>query len=200
MTCGERRRRPLEHDRRPQADAEESGFDLGEAPTEISHHLRCPVGGRGGRADGDDRREHLLEGHRVERQHVGGAREVVERVVDLAHVDRADRAQVLGDHEVRIDVGERTTFEPVQVLPGGDALLDDGVDLVGRQPGRERGGRHDPLGARLVGEVAFEGDPGHVVAETELEEDLRRRGQQRDDSHRDDRTVTSPRSRDRRLR
>ena len=80
------------------------------------------------RADGEDRVEHLVERHRIERQHFGVAPQVGQRVVDLRHVDRAHRAQILRDDELGVEVGEGAAVEAVQVLAGCHPLLDGGVD------------------------------------------------------------------------
>ena len=68
-----------------------------------------------GLAQRDDRGQHVVEGVRVEGQHVGRAPEVGQRLVDLGDVERADRAEVLGDHEVGVELGERAGVEVVEV-------------------------------------------------------------------------------------
>lgn len=73
----------------------------------------------GGDTDGDDRAEHLVQRPGVHRQHLAAAAEVLHRGVDVAHVDGAHRAQVLGEDEVGIDLTERTLVESVEVFPGG---------------------------------------------------------------------------------
>ena len=57
----------------------------------------------GGLAEGLDRDEHLVEGVGVDGQHLGGAAQVGERVVDDRDVDGADGAQVLGDDQVGVE-------------------------------------------------------------------------------------------------
>ena len=56
-----------------------------------------------------------------------------DRVVDLGDVDGAHRAQVLGDRPASGRCRRRRLVELVEVLAGGDPLLDDGIDLAGRQ-------------------------------------------------------------------
>ena len=151
------------------------------------------------RADGEDRVEHLVERHRIERQHVGAAPEVGQRVVDLRHIDGAHRAQILGDDELRVEVGEGAAIEAVQVLAGGHPLLDGGVDTGRVEPLRERGRRHDALRASGRREVALERHTDDVVAQPELEQDLGCGREQRDDPHDGDTKAAARRARDNRL-
>ena len=76
---------------------------IGQPPTEAGHEL---VGGplaAGGPAHRPDRVEHLVQGHRVEGQHLGPAAEVGQGVVDLGAVDGTDGAEVLGHHQVGVE-------------------------------------------------------------------------------------------------
>ena len=58
-------------------------------------------------------------------------------------VDGAHGTQVLGDDHRRVELGEGPPVEVVEVLAGGDALLDGGVDLARLNPVRQRRRRHD---------------------------------------------------------
>jgi hypothetical protein len=119
----------------------------------------------------------------VDGQHLGGATEVGESVVDDRDVDRADRTQVLGDHEVGVDAGQRALVEVVEVVAASQGVHHEGVDRSRRQALGHRGRRHDRPGAGLRREVALEGHPHHVVARADREQDLGGRGEQRDDPH-----------------
>ena len=101
----------------------------------------------------------------------------------VGDVDRADRAQVLGDHERRVEGAQRVGGEVVEVLAPRDRVDDVGVDLGRRQPRGHRGGRHDRAAARLGRGVALEGHADHVVARAEGEQDLGGRGEQGHDPH-----------------
>ena len=93
------------------------------------------------------------------------AAEVGERVVDHRDVDRADRAEVLGDHEVGVEAGQRALVEVVEVLAAAHRLGHERVDLRGRQPLRHRAGRHDRAGLRAsTGWSHSKVTPDHVVA------------------------------------
>ena len=109
-----------------------------EAASKIGDDQAGVVGGAGRLAGAHDRRQHLVERHRVERQHIGRAGQVRQRLVDLRHVDGAHRAQILGDDEIGVEVLEGTPVEPVQVFAGLHPLLDHGVDLRRCQPGWQR--------------------------------------------------------------
>ena len=126
---------------------------------------------------------------RVDGEHLGAAAEVGQRVVDDRDVDGAHGAQVLGDHEVGVQVGERAAVEVVEVLAGGAS---------GRAPPRRSRPGRGPRAARwwtrsaragLRRVVALEGHPDDVVARAEREEDLGGRRQQRHDVHAQDPTT-----------
>ena len=141
------------------------------------------VGVSRGTAQREDRLEHRLEGVRVDGEHVGGAAEVGERVVDHRDVDGADGAQVLGHHQVGVEPGESARVEVVEVVTTRHRRDHEGVDLAGRESLRHRRGRHDAALARLRWVVALEGHADHVVAGADREQDLRGRREQRDDPH-----------------
>ena len=120
---------PLEHRQswaRPSGDRRR---DLPESALQFMHQggrrLRC-VGGPTHRAD---RRQNLGQGHRIERDHRGPTPQVVERLVDLGYIDRAHRAEILGHDEIRVDGAQRIGVERVEILPGGQAGPNLGVDL-----------------------------------------------------------------------
>ena len=81
-----------------------------------------------------DGREHLVEGVRVDGEHVGAAAEVREGVVDDRDVDGAHRAQVLGDDEVGVQSGQRALVEVVEVLARRASRRPRVVDLAGVSP------------------------------------------------------------------
>ena len=108
---------------------------------------------------------------------------MVERLLDLGHLDGAHRAQVLGDDDLRSQVSEGAGVQTVDVLPGVDPGPDLGVDLARAQPLGQGGIGDYPAGVGLGREVALEGDPDHRVTGAHGEEDLGGRGQQRHDAH-----------------
>ena len=75
-----------------------------------------------------DRLEDLGQRVRVDGEHVRRAAQVGERVVDRRDVDRADRAQVLGDDEVGVQPAQGTLVEVVEVLTLVQGAGDEGVD------------------------------------------------------------------------
>ena len=103
-----------------------------------------------------DRVEHLVERHRIEREHLGPASEVGNRVVDRRDVDGAHGTEILGHDEVGFEIGEGAAIESVQVLASGHALLDDGIDAGGVETLGERRRRHDPLRTGGRRKVALE--------------------------------------------
>ena len=80
----------------------------------------------------------------VEGEHLRRAAEVGQGVVDQRDVDRAHRAQVLGDHEVGVEVGEGAGVEVVEVVAGLHRARDERVDLRRREALGQGAGRHDP--------------------------------------------------------
>ena len=70
------------------------------------------------------------------------AAEVREGLLDVGRVHRADRAEVLGHHEVGVEPGERALVEVVEVLAGGHARGHGGVDL-GEVEALVQGARRD---------------------------------------------------------
>lgn len=109
---------------------------------------------------------------------------MIEGGVDGGDIHGAHRAQVLGYDEIGGQVSQGVLVEMVEVLAGGHPGSDLGVDLRWLQMVGQRGGRHDPPGPGLRREVALEGHSDNIVAGTDGEEDLSRRRQQRDDTHR----------------
>ena len=55
--------------------------------------------GAGPAADGEDRREHVVQAARIEGDDLGGAAKIAKRVFDVAGWQRADPAQVLGENQ-----------------------------------------------------------------------------------------------------
>ncbi len=183
VASGERRIGPLQHERRPLRRTGNRRLDGSQPGAARRHDLRRTIRRACRCADSEHRIEDLVQRRRIERQHVGPAAEVRQRVVDLGDVDGADRTEVLGEHERRIELGEGAAVQPVEVLPRRHAFLDDGIDLRRTQACGQCGGRHDALGAGLGGKVALERDADDLIVETEEEQDLRCGRQQRDDAH-----------------
>ena len=97
---GVRRVGPLEHrDPRPRPARDAAPDGVQPRAQRVDERRAAASVVAGGLAEQQHRVEHLLEGVRVDGQHLGAAPEVGERVVDRGDVDRADRAEVLGDHQ-----------------------------------------------------------------------------------------------------
>ncbi len=180
---GERRVGPLEHEGVGAAPAGHRGVDPLQPLAQTGDEVLGGAGPAARPAEGHHRGQHLVEGVRVDGEHVRPAAEVGEGVVDHGDVDRAYRAQVLGDDEVGVEVGQGALVEVVEVLAGPHPLADDPVDVGGAQALGQRGGGDDPAAARLGGVVALEGDADDVIAGADREQDLGRRGQERHDPH-----------------
>lgn len=88
------------------------------------------------RADGPDRREHVVEGARIQREDLGGAAQVVQRLAHMPGRQRADSAQVLGEDQLRVEGGQGVGVQCVQVqVPArGQFGADVGVDLARAHP------------------------------------------------------------------
>ena len=109
---------------------------------------------------------------RVDGQHLSGAPEVGQRVVDDRDVDRADRTQVLGDHQIGVEVRQRALVEVVEVFARAHGGGHERVDRRGVEPFGQGAGRDDAPFAGLGRVVALEGHADHVVAGTDGVQDL----------------------------
>ena len=128
--------------------------------------------------------EHLVEGHRVERDHLGTAAEIAQGIVDLGDVDRTHGTQVLGHDHRRVEVGEGAPVESVEVLAGGEPLFDDDVDLTRGQPGGQA-----PTSTRCV---AGEPQQAYRTRTSPRRPDRRRRGRTGSPSPRATATRSAP--------
>ena len=139
----------------------------------------------GSATDVEDRAEHLVERVRVERDDVGPAAEVVER---LRRPGRwAGRRPGTGPGSGSAPgparpAPRRAGCRGRRRPPSAPARRRRSRPASGR---RCRGRRRRPPSrpARVSRLVALEGDPDQLVAEAERVDDLGRRGQQRDDPH-----------------
>ena len=118
--------------------------------------------------------------------------EVGQRVVDDGDVDRAHGAEVLGDDEIGVEAGRarprRGGRGPRRARIAADtkASISADVESLG-----QRAGRDDACASRASRRVvALEGHPDDVVTGADREEDLGRRGEQRDDAHAPNLIVT----------
>lgn len=128
-------------------------------------------------------REDVLESVWVDREDVGPAPQIPQRLVHDRHIDRAGRTQILGHHQVGVQLRQGLRLEAVEVLTPGQGNRDEVVDLTGGEAlGHGRGG-HDARGTGLGGRVARKGHPHHVRTGADPEEDLGRRGEQGPDAH-----------------
>ena len=151
----------------------------------LGDHVDRGVLGVGHRADRRDRVEDALDRRRLERHDADVGVDRPGHLVDLAVADRADRAQLLGQDEVRVGRLERLLVELVERRAAVDRLADEAIDLTRRALGQvvgRAGDRRDRCG--LGRPVALVGHPDELVAEPEGEDDLGRRRQERDDPHR----------------
>jgi hypothetical protein len=175
----ERRIHPLD-DRDPRAGtARDPRRHVGQPPAEARDQPLGAVGRPGPFADREDRVQHVLERVWVERQHVGAAPQVVQRLRHVPRGQRAHPAQVLRQDEVRAQPGERVGVQRVQVLAAGKLVPDVPVDVCRSHAGRIPAAYHDLFfcagGGRLV---TLERDPDEIIAQAERVHDLGRRRQQ----------------------
>ena len=109
---------------------------------------------------------------------------------DVVVGHRADRAQRLGDDQVRLQALQARLVELVDRPPLLGQLAHGAVDLGRRQPGPDDVARDARQLARRRRVVALVRDGGDLVAQAEREEHLRGRGDERHDAHdREDRTT-----------
>ena len=85
--------------------------------------------GAGGLADLEHAVQDLVQGAGVQGHHLGLAAQDVQGLGDVAGGDRADRAQILGQHQVGAQVTDGVGVEPVERLAAADAGTDQPVDL-----------------------------------------------------------------------
>ena len=132
----------------------------------------------------ENRVQHLVERVRIERQHVGPAAQVAQRVLDLAGRQRAHPAQVLGQDQVGIQLRQRLRVQGVQVRARRQLRAD--VARRSRRgssrwcPARPRRPSCPSGRWRLV---ALECHPDQLLAEAERVDDLGRRRQQGHQPH-----------------
>ena len=125
MTSRERGIGPFEGQHRPRPGTAERCAQRNEScPQRADDGARFVVC-REDMADGRDRVHDVVKAVRVERDHVRGASEVRECVVHPIEVDRAHRAQILRDHHVGIDLGERALVEAIKILALGNPCRHD---------------------------------------------------------------------------
>src|SRR4029077_18263755 len=91
--------------------------------------------------------------------------------------------EVLGYHQVRVEPGEGTLVEVVEIVATAHRIGDEVVDLLAGKAFRHRTCGHDGAGACLLRVVALEGHPDDLVTHPEVEEDLCGRRQKRHDPH-----------------
>ena len=140
-----------------------------EAGAQAGDHLGRPPGHAERVADGEHRAEHVVQRRRVQGEHVGGAAEVGQRLVDHVGGQRADPAQVLGEHEVGVEAAQGALVQRVEVLARRGPGTHRGVDLgrascrrcrcprrrprpgCARRPGRRTRRSRRPAGRRRRG-------------------------------------------------
>ncbi len=131
-----------------------------------------------------DRRQHVRQRVRIERQHVGAAAEVVKRIFDVAGRYGADTAEVLRQDQLGLQPGQCLRVERVEIRAGAQLRAHVAVDL-GRAhatgvPARYH---HGLVRAGSGWFIALKRDAHEVAAEAQRVDDLGCRGQQGDDAH-----------------
>ena len=175
---GEWRVGPLQHQHAPPGRALDVPAQPGDARAQGRDDRVAASCCAEHRADRADRREHLFERARIERDDLRGASEVAQRIVDPFDVDGANRAEILGEHQLGIETGQRLLVEPVEIFARRDALDDERIDLGRAQPFGQCRRRNDAAAARFRRVIAFERDTNEIVAAAHGEHDLCRRGEQ----------------------
>ena len=73
-------------------------------------------GASGDVGDGLDVGEDLVERPGVEGDHPGVTAEMVEGVGDFTHIHRADRAQILGEDEIGVEIAQNVTVKMIKSM------------------------------------------------------------------------------------
>ena len=129
-------------------------------------------------------RDHVVELHRVERQHARLAGQRRGDRNDVVVRDRADVADRLRDDQVGLELGEPLGVELVERPPAVHCLADRAVDLRCRESVGDHGAGEVGDGRRLGRPVALVRHGDHLVAEAEREQQLGRARDERRDPHR----------------
>ncbi len=104
--------------------------------------------------------------------------------LDLVVADRADRAQLLRDDQVGLELAQQLLVEAVDRVAALGALADGRVDPRRVEAGRQLVAREVRQLERAGRIVALVRDADHVVAEAEREQQLGGVGHEAHDAHR----------------
>jgi hypothetical protein len=184
---GERRIEPLERgdaDRLGAADGEPHPVDSRGG---VLDELHGGILAAGRLRQGPRVTEHLTHRVGIERDHLRPGLDLLRDRPDVIEGHRADRAQRLGDDQVRSEVAERVAVQLVDRLAGERSLLDGGVDLPRGQPCGQHVARDPGQLARGRRVVALVRDGDKVRTEAKREQHLGRRWDQAHDSHQGER-------------
>ncbi len=183
MSGREQRVEPLDRGHAPAVDRQ---LDPGESLTKVGHELAPPLLDPREPRDELDRGEHLVERVRLERHDDRPvvAAQAPGRFEHHRVRDRADAAQLLGQHEVWLELGHARLVQRVDAVAGVQRGADRRIDLP--RPGHLRWEpiRGDPRDA-LDGvgwEVALVRHGHQPIRQPEGAHDLAGGGQQRHDS------------------
>ena len=134
--------------------------------------------------DGRHRRDHFVEGLRIDLQNESATTESLDRLVDIATRNRTHATQILTQDEIGIAPSQGVFVESIQLVTSGQAFADLSVDL-GRREMFGVESTDDDLAAHtsLDRKVALERDPEERIGQTEFEDDLGGGRQEGHDAH-----------------
>ena len=141
------------------------GRDVGEPRAQTCHEGGCFGEVSGRRTDGEDGLQHVFQGSWIDRQHLSLAPEVSHRLIDVADVNRADSAEILREHELRVDLAESVRVECVDVVACGRPRpsihrLSSVVNIPPRQRKFQGGAPFERRIAPMPSAVAVASTPG----------------------------------------
>ncbi len=183
VAAGVGRGEPLQSGNARAGSAADGIPDLVEAPLELAAQHLAALGHAGRLRQPDLVVQHLAEGLRIERDHLGPRGQPSGDLANVVVGHRANRAQRLRDDQIRTHGGELRLVQLIQgIAPAGD-LADHRIDVLRREAlGDDAAGKAGQP-ERLGRVVAFVRDGDHLVPQAEGEERFRRRGDEARDSH-----------------
>ena len=135
------------------------------------------------RGDGADVAHRLADRLRIECDHLRARGDHLGLLDDFVVGDRADRAQLLGDDQVGLQLAQELGIELVDGALAGDRGAHGGVDLARRQALRQTVPGHAWQLERTCGMIALVRHRDDIVAEPEREEQLGCVRHERNDPH-----------------
>jgi hypothetical protein len=106
-----------------------------------------------------------------------------QRRVHFFDIDRADRTEILGHDEIRIEIAQGSPVQGVQILAGRHPSTDRRIDLGWGEPGGQGSIGNDPAMTRFGREVTLERHTNDIVTGTHGKKDFSRRRKEGDDPH-----------------